>query len=520
MHPYRMEYSTHFSFYLLLIFSLPLLTFLLLRLHSYRLRRHLRIPPGTLGLPFLGETLQVMSAFKSSNPDTFIDDRVSRLGSPVFTSHVFGEPTVFSADHETNRFILMNEGKLFESSYPGSVSNLLGRHSLLVMKGGLHKRLHALTTSMTNSSSIRDHLMADIERWWSQHIESDVKCGGDVALNDDAKNQLSSNFVILLFKIGFDCDYPPFVNFVLMIWKARGKVAEALRMVVRERRRRENERGERKKKDMLGALLDEEGSGDGLSEEEIVDFLVSILVAGYDTTSTIMTLAVKFLTETPLALAQLKEEQDEIRSRKGKSEALQWNDYKSMSFTECVSDYPPPYLPPNLPPPPSTIRLPPPPHQTKPPEENNPRHHWPPPEEHPIHRNNPDLMWGFDQTVRRLPSRPAAELGGKPHRSNPETDDCLTVRQKIGYTIPKGWIVFASSGAVHLNRDHFKDARTFNPWRWQADSRTENSINLFNPFGGGQRYCPGAELARVTLSVFLHHLVTQFRYTASRRLYH
>lgn len=104
---------------------------------------------------------------------------------------------------------------------------------------------------------------------------------------------------------GSDCDYRPIVNFVFMIWKARGKVAEALRMVVRERRRRENEEGERKK-DMLGALLDEEGSGDGLSEEEIVDFLVSILVAGYDTTSTIMSLAVKFLTETPLALAQLK----------------------------------------------------------------------------------------------------------------------------------------------------------------------------------------------------------------------
>lgn len=172
-HPNRMEYSTHFSFYLLLTFSLPLLTFLLLRLHSSRLRRrHLRIPPGTLGLPFLGETLQVMSAFKSSNPDTFIDDRVSLLGSPVFTSHVFGEPTVFSADHETNRFILMNEGKLFESSYPGSVSKLLGRHSLLVMKGGLHKRLHALTTSMTNSSIIRDHLMADIDRLIRTNLES------------------------------------------------------------------------------------------------------------------------------------------------------------------------------------------------------------------------------------------------------------------------------------------------------------------------------------------------------------
>ena len=78
-----------------------------------------------------------------------------------------------------------------------------------------------------------------------------------------------------------------------------------MRLVVRERRR-ESERGERKK-DMLEALLEDEGrGGDGFSDEEIVDFLLALLVAGYETTSTTMTLAVKFLTETPLALAQLK----------------------------------------------------------------------------------------------------------------------------------------------------------------------------------------------------------------------
>lgn len=85
--------------------------------------------------------------------------------------------------------------------------------------------------------------------------------------------------------------------------KARTKVAEALRLIVRQRRR-ESEEGKRKE-DMLGALL----AGDNVnafSDEEIVDFLLALLVAGYETTSTIMTLAVKFLTETPLAQAQLK----------------------------------------------------------------------------------------------------------------------------------------------------------------------------------------------------------------------
>ena len=78
-------------------------------------------------------------------------------------------------------------------------------------------------------------------------------------------------------------------------------MAEALSLIVRQRRK-ESEGGE-VKKDMLGALL---AGNDAFSDEEIIDFLLALLVAGYETTSTIMTLAVKFLTETPLALAQLK----------------------------------------------------------------------------------------------------------------------------------------------------------------------------------------------------------------------
>ena len=79
-------------------------------------------------------------------------------------------------------------------------------------------------------------------------------------------------------------------------------MAEALTVVVMKRREEEEE-GEERKKDMLAALLAAE---ERFSDEEIVDFLVALLVAGYETTSTIMTLAVKFLTETPSALAQLK----------------------------------------------------------------------------------------------------------------------------------------------------------------------------------------------------------------------
>nr|GLL20933.1 Cytochrome P450 [Ipomoea trifida] len=320
--------------------------------------------------------IMLISAYKTANPEPFIDDRVSKYGT-VFTTHIFGEPTVFSADPETNRFILQNEGRLFESSYPGSISNLLGRYSLLLMRGSLHKRMHSLTMSFANSSIIKDHLLLDIDRLVRLNMESWT---GRVLLMEEAK------------------------------------------------------------KDMLEALLDGEGGGGGFSDEEIVDFMLALLVAGYETTSTIMTLAVKFLYETPHALTQLKEEHDEIRSRKGGSQALEWDDYKSMPFTQCVVN--------------ETLRV-------------------------------------------------ANIISGVFRRA-------ITDVNIKGYTIPKGWKVFASFRGVHLDHDHFKDARSFDPWRWQSNAELTSSSNVFTPFGGGPRRCPGYELSRVELSVFLHHLVTRF----------
>nr|XP_028957663.1 cytochrome P450 90A1-like isoform X2 [Malus domestica] len=241
---------------------------------------------------------------------------------------------------------------------------------------------------------------------------------------------------VLLIEGFFSVPLPLFSTTYRRAITARTKVAEALTLIVRQRRE-ESEAGQIKE-DMLGALL----SGDtALSDEEIVDFLLALLVAGYETTSTIMTLAVKFLTETPLAHAQLKEEHEQIRANKKSSETLEWSDYKSMPFTQCVVN--------------ETLRV-------------------------------ANIISGI---FRRA----------------------MTDVHIKGYTIPKGWKVFASFRAVHLDQDHFKDARTFNPWRWQSNSGPATSpANVFTPFGGGPRLCPGYELARVEISVFLHHLVTRF----------
>ena len=99
-------------------------------------------------------------------------------------THVFGEATIFSVDPDVNRFILQNEGKLFECSYPGSISNLLGKYSLLLMKGNLHKKMHSLTMSFANSAIIRDHLLLDIDRLIRFYMDS---WSSKVLLMEEAK---------------------------------------------------------------------------------------------------------------------------------------------------------------------------------------------------------------------------------------------------------------------------------------------------------------------------------------------
>lgn len=82
-----------------------------------------------------------------------------------------------------------------------------------------------------------------------------------------------------------------------------------------------------------------------------------------------------------------------------------------------------------------------------------------------------------------------------------------------GHLIPKGWCVFVNFRSVHLDDKNYECPYQFNPWRWQ--DKDTSSCN-FTPFGGGQRLCPGLDLARLEASIFLHHFVTQFRWHAEK----
>ncbi|KAF5932823.1 hypothetical protein HYC85_028994 [Camellia sinensis] len=79
-----------------------------------------------------------------------------------------------------------------------------------------------------------------------------------------------------------------------------------------------------------------------------------------------------------------------------------------------------------------------------------------------------------------------------------------------GYVIPKGCFVVPFLSAVHLDENLYEGAITFNPWRWMdplnQEKRNWRSSPFYAPFGGGGRFCLGAELARLQIALFLQLL--------------
>nr|GME16517.1 ent-kaurenoic acid oxidase 2-like [Ipomoea batatas] len=73
-----------------------------------------------------------------------------------------------------------------------------------------------------------------------------------------------------------------------------------------------------------------------------------------------------------------------------------------------------------------------------------------------------------------------------------------------GYKIPEGWKVLAWFRGPHYDEEIYEDPFAFKPSRW--DNFTPKA-GTFLPFGAGSRLCPGNDLAKLEISIFLHYFL-------------
>lgn len=69
-----------------------------------------------------------------------------------------------SADAGLNRFILQNEGRLFECSYPRSIGGILGKWSMLVLVGDMHRDMRTISLNFLSHGRLKTHLLKEVEK--------------------------------------------------------------------------------------------------------------------------------------------------------------------------------------------------------------------------------------------------------------------------------------------------------------------------------------------------------------------
>ncbi|EMS63415.1 Cytochrome P450 87A3 [Triticum urartu] len=379
------------------------------------------------------DALAGLSAFAAVALPLLLLYSVHRYG-PIFKTSVVGHPVVVSADEELNHMVFQQEGELFQSWYPDSFVEILGRDNVGEQKGTMFKYLKNMVLRFFGPESLKESILRDVQRavcsslyTWSTLPAVDLKEAVSTMVFELSASKLlglepsrskvlrKSFFDFVRGLISFPLYLPGTAYYACMqvinanTKSGRMSVMEVLQQVLEERTRSAEAAGGGEARchgDFLDYVVQEiTKEKPVLTEGMALDLLFVLLFASFHTTSLAITLAVKLLTDNPRVLEELTVEHETIlneREAGGETDGdrLTWKEYKSMTFTSQVIN--------------ETVRL-------------------------------ANIAPGiFRKTLKDVQFR--------------------------GYTIPAGWGVMVCPLAVHLNPDIYPDPLTFNPSRFKVDT--------------------------------------------------
>ncbi|XP_043717920.1 cytochrome P450 87A3-like [Telopea speciosissima] len=414
------------------------------------------LPPGSMGFPLIGESLQYFTPTASIDIQPFIKKRMDRYGA-LFKTSLVGRPVVISTDPEINQFIFQQEGKLFQIWYMDSFTEIFGEESLISVHGFVHKYLRSLIFTIFGPENLKEKLLPEVEqktlkhlKLWSSQDSTELKYAISTMIFElaakklisydeeiSSKKLLDSFMIFIRGLISFPLNVPGTTYYKCI--QGQKKIMKVLKEMLDER----VASPEKKHGDFFDIVIRElKKEGSILNERISLHLLFSLLFASYETTSEVLAFGMKMLQENPHVLEELtKEHEAIITNRKNKESGITWKEYKSMTFTFLVIN--------------EMVRL-------------------------------ANIVPGIFRKV-------------------------MADVEINGYMIPAGWAVMVCPTVIHLNPEKYDDPLAFNPWRWEQTEVNARSSN-FIAFGGGPRFCAGAEFAKVQMAIFLHYLVTGYRW--------
>ncbi|KAM7256672.1 hypothetical protein ACFE04_012413 [Oxalis oulophora] len=336
-------YCFYVMFVLCALFSL---TYKLLRMLNNKSLNN-NIPPGSRGIPFFGETLQFMAAANSAKGFyEFVRIRHLRYGK-CFKTKIFGETQAFVSSTESAKIIFSSEPTKFTKRYLKSIAELVGDHSLLCASYQHHKLLRSHLAYLFTTSSISffikhfDRLiLKTLDAWKHDSIvivlEETLKMTFKIMCKILMSLENEEELEVLQKDISIVCEamlaFPlkfPWTRFYKGV-KARKRIMSRLEKIINERRKGPTTNHE----DFLQHILFDEPNS--LTDAEIQDNILTMIIAGQDTTASVMTWMIKFLGENRMVLDVLRAEQLNLAENISDRSFLTLEDLNEMPYASKV----------------------------------------------------------------------------------------------------------------------------------------------------------------------------------------
>ncbi|XP_017287319.1 cytochrome P450 26A1 isoform X1 [Kryptolebias marmoratus] len=415
------------------------------------------LPPGSMGFPFLGETLQLILQRRK-----FLRMKRQRYGF-IYRTHLFGTPTVRVTGADNVRRLLLGEHRLVSAQWPTSVRTILGPDTLSNLHGSQHKtKKRAIMRAFSRESlelyipEIQEEVRAAVTEWTVKdscvlvypemkrlmfRIAMRILLGfkpEQIRIDEQQLVEAFEEMIRNLFSLPIDVPFSGLYRGLKARNFIHSKIEENIKKKVLE-----SEQG-LKHRDALQQLIDSSRkNNEPFSMQAIKESATELLFGGHETTASTATSLVMFLGLNPEVVDKLRQELLEKEEQGMDLQSLNLESLEQLKYAGCVIK--------------ETLRM------------------------------NPPVPGGFRVALKTF--------------------------QLNGYQIPKGWNVIYSICDTHDVAEIFPNKEDFQPQRFITKPSADSSRFQYIPFGGGSRMCVGKEFAKVLLKIFLVEVVTKCHWT-------
>lgn len=417
--------------------------------------KSLQVPPGTMGLPIVGETFSFL--LKGSQ---FYRQKMEKYGK-IYKTHILGRPTIRVIGAENVKKILLAENDLVTQNWPTSARLLLGEGSVSQATGSIHRarRMHMQSAFGTDTLSdfaplFQEKICNAIETWCDagtiitypecKSMTLVIAARAMLGLEIDSLKGKEMSLIFLDFltnTLSIPFDLPGFGFHKGM--NAKRRLMDEIRRL-RSHAKQNGSIAPTPVVDSYNSVCEKLSMDD---EYEVSEGMLDLLYAGHETVTSLITSSVMLLGKHKHVVEKLREELVNNNIHCGSEQSDNDLSYQKIGELKYLNH---------------VVRE--------------------------VLRVCPPVGGGFRRVLRDF------ELGG--------------------YLIPKDWVVIYSVRETQHTSPLFDDAESFIPERWEGlDELAGANKYHYIPFGAGPRGCIGKAYAMLLAKIFVIELVRRCDWT-------